>query len=127
MSTDRSLSRRTVMVMSVVVAALALGACGDADASSTVTLPPIFVTTTTLVTPTTVDERIIFYEVKAGESLSRIADKYCVPRDELIRLYEERFPGKDPNGVQEGATIELPNPRIVVLADCVPEATIAEN
>lgn len=118
--------RRTVVPALLAVATLGLGACGIGDDDATVTLPPIRTTTTTVAPPTTVDERIIFYEVKAGESLSRIAAKFCVPRDEVIKRYRERFPDRDPNAVPEGATIELPNPRIYVMTECVPEATVPE-
>ncbi len=107
-----------------LVAAVTFAACGLGDDESVVTLPPIRTTTTTIAPSTTLDERIIFYTVKSGESLSAIAAKFCVPRDELIKRYEERFPGKDPNALPEGATIELPNPRIYVLTECEPEATV---
>jgi len=127
MSAGPSLPRRVLALVAVaVLPAVAIASCGSGDDDALQTLPPIFSTTTTLVPETTIDERIIFYEVKGGESLSRIADKFCVPRDELIRRYQERFPGKDPNAVPEGATIELPNPRIYVMTDCVPDATIPE-
>jgi len=110
--------------VAALVPLLVFGACGIGDDDAVVSLPPIHTTTTTIAPSTTVDERIIFYQVKAGESLSRIADKFCVPRDVLIQRYEDRFPGKDPNSVPEGATIELPNPRIYVMAECVPDATM---
>jgi len=116
--------RVAVLVAAAVVPVFVVTACGAGGDDAGATLPPIHTTTTTTMAPTTVDERIIFYEVKGGESLSRIADRYCVPRDELINRYRERFPGKDPNAVPEGATIELPNPNIYVVAECVPEATI---
>lgn len=119
------LPRRVAALVGVaVVLAIGVSACGGGADDAGVTLPPIHTTTTTTVPPTTLDERIIFYTVKSGESLSRIADKFCVPRDLLIELYRERFPGKDPDAVPEGATIELPNPNIYVVAECEPQATI---
>lgn len=122
----RAVSRALWIPVAVVVPVIGLAACGIGDDDATVTLPPIRTTTTTVAPSTTIDERIIFYEVKAGESLSRIADKFCVPRDEVIKRYQERFPDRDPNAVPEGATIELPNPRIYVMTECVPEATVPE-
>lgn len=122
----RAPNRFVVLPGAALMSALIFAACGIGDDDSVVTLPPIRTTTTTIAPSTTIDERIIFYTVKSGESLSRIADKFCVPRDELIKRYEERFPGKDPNALPEGATIELPNPRIYVLTECQPEATVPE-
>lgn len=120
-----ALPRRVVALVGAALAlAVGVSACRGGADDAGATLPPIHTTTTTTVPPTTIDERIIFYTVKSGESLSRIADKFCVPRDVLIDLYRERFPDKDPNAVPEGATIELPNPNVYVLAECVPEATI---
>lgn len=108
---------RVVLVPAAAFAsALAFGACGIAGDEAVVTLPPIRTTTTTVVPATTVDLTRYFYEVQPGDHLNSIADKFCVPYDELLEVNSEELP--DPGLLQVGQMLEIP--KGVKVIDCVP-------
>lgn len=109
--------RRIVLLpVAAVVSALAFGACGIGGDDAVVTLPPIRTTTTTIVPATTIDTNRYFYEVKEGEHLNSIADKFCVPYDELLEVNSQELP--DPGLLQVGQMLEIP--KGVKVIDCVP-------
>jgi LysM repeat protein len=108
-------TRVLLITAAVLLPAVAVTACGE-DGSSLITLPPIRTTTTTVVPVTTADTTRYFYEIKEGENLNMIAQKFCVPITELIALNRSILP--DPNSVPAGATIEIP--KGVRMVDCIP-------
>lgn len=96
--------RRLVgVVVGAGMLAVVVAACSD-DSSTLETLPPIKKTTTTTTTTSPPTTRPETYEIKPGESLQSVADRFGVPIDELAAL----------NGianvdyVQAGQVIDLP-------------------
>ncbi len=112
----RAASRAVLIPAVLLVPALAFGACGIGDDDAVVTLPPIRTTTTTIVPPTTVDTTRYFYEVKPGENLNIIADRYCVPYQELLDANRTELP--DPSLLQVGQMLEIPQGLEVL--GCIP-------
>lgn len=90
-------------VLTALIAAVVLSACGGSD-ETYVTLPPMRTTTTDATTTTVLDDTRIFYTVKPGESLSIIAESFGVPLPALIELNQIT----NPNSVAAGSTLEIP-------------------
>jgi LysM repeat protein len=104
-----------VLSAAAIGAAVVAGCAGD-DAGAGETLPPIRTTTTVATTTSsTLPEGRIFYEIKPGETLSIIAERFQVPVKAIVDL--NRI--EDPDDVPAGATIEIP--RGVVLVPELPE------
>jgi LysM repeat protein len=97
--------------MVAVAALLPLGAaaCGD-DSGSADTLPPLITTTTSTTIPATTTTVVTLYEVKSGDSLSKIADKFNVDQAALMMLNGI----SDPNHIEAGQVLKLPPPKAAV-------------
>lgn len=98
-------------VMVAVAALLPLGAaaCGD-DSGSADTLPPLITTTTTTTIPATTTTAVTLYEVKSGDSLSAIAQKFNVDQAALMMLNGI----SDPDHIEAGQVLKLPPPKPAV-------------
>ena len=97
-----------------VVLALVAGACGATDKASTEPLPPIRTTTSTTTIPGTTLPKGVrqFYTIKQGDTLAISASATSVTVQSIIDLN-----GIDnPDSIQAGQTIEIPD-GIVVIAD----------
>jgi LysM domain len=106
-----------VVIGAVVIGAAVFGGCADDEAGAGETLPPIRTTTTMATTTTsTLPEGRIFYEIKPGETLSIIAERFQVPVKSIVDLNGI----ENPDDVPAGATIEIPTG--VVLVDELPAA-----
>lgn len=112
----RAASRAVLIPAALLVPALAFGACGIGDDDAVVTLPPIRTTTTTVVPSTTIDTTRYFYEVQSGENLNIIADRFCVPYQELLNANRVELP--DPSLLQVGQMLEIPQGFQVI--GCIP-------
>jgi LysM repeat protein len=105
------------VVSALAVGGAVVGGCADDEAGAGETLPPIRTTTTMATTTTsTLPEGRIFYEIKPGETLSIIAERFQVPVKSIVDL--NRI--ENPDDVPAGATIEIPTG--VILIDELPAA-----
>ena len=111
---------RTLAPTLVLGGAIALGtvSCGTTEQASRLTLAPMITTTSTTVVATTdpTEGKRIFYEIKPGDGLQRIAESFDVPPQAIIDLNEGII--TDPNNIPAGVTIEIPNG--VVFVDELP-------
>jgi LysM repeat protein len=98
---------RSWLLGASVAAGLVVGAaaCTDDDgAEPGVTLPPILTTTSTTTIPPSTTRPQRFYEIKEGDTLTEIADRFGVPILEIMRLNAIT----DQNAIYAGQLIELP-------------------
>jgi LysM repeat protein len=112
---------RAAFAPGVLAVAIAFGvvACGTTDEASRETLPPL-ITTTSSTTPTTTDPnegKTKLYEIKSGESLAIIAERFQVPTQSIIDLNNI----ENPDNVPAGLIIEIPTD--IVLIEELPDAT----
>lgn len=109
---------RTTVAAAVVVATGAVpAACGTTDEASRQTLPPIVTTTSSTTPPTTSPEQAerLFYEIKRGDTLAKIAASFNVTVQSIIDLNGI----ENPDSIAAGTTVEIPTG--VVLVDELPE------
>jgi LysM repeat protein len=106
--------------MVAVAALLALGssACGD-DSGAADTLPPLITTTTSTTIAATTTTMVTLYEVKSGDSLSRIAQKFNVDQAALMMLNGIT----NPDHIEAGQVLKLPPP--IVAADTTSPSSTA--
>ncbi len=93
--------------------------CGTTDEASRETLPPL-ITTTSSTVPTTTDPnegKVLFYEIKSGESIAIIAAAFEVPAQSIIDLNNI----ENPDTIQVGQILQIPTD--IVLVDELPEVT----
>jgi hypothetical protein len=109
-------SRVLLIPLAALVPAVAFGACGIGDDDAVVTLPPIRTTTTTILPSTTTDTTRYFWEVQAGENMNSIANRFCVPYQELLDANRAEVP--DPSLLQVGQMLEIPQG--VEVIGCIP-------
>src|SRR4051794_35277463 len=110
-----SVNRALLWVLAGVAAVLppAAGSCGD-DSASSATLPPIVTvstTTTIVITTTTVQ---LYYTVKRGDTLGKIAKAFQVRIADLMAL--NGIPNAD--DIQAGQELQIPTG--VVVANTLP-------
>jgi LysM repeat protein len=98
--------------MVAVAALLPLGAaaCGD-DSSSADTLPPLITTTTSTTIPPTTTTIVTLYEVKSGDSLSKIAEKFGIDQAALMMLNGI----SNPDHIEAGQVLKLPPPTTIAV------------
>ncbi len=96
--------------MVAVAALLPLGAaaCGD-DSGSADTLPALITTTSTTTIPPTTTTIVSLYEVKSGDSLSKIAEKFGIDQAALMMLNGI----SNPDHIEAGQVLKLPPPTTV--------------
>ncbi|HQZ86711.1 MAG TPA: LysM domain-containing protein, partial [Actinomycetota bacterium] len=101
------MNRARLVLMSAAAALLpvAVVACGD-DAKPTETLPPIYTTTTTTTLFITTTTHLEIYEVKSGDGLGKIAEKFGVTIDELMAANGIT----NPDHIEVGQKLKIPPP-----------------
>ena len=107
--------RLTLLPTAVGLLSLIAVGCGSSEGAAFDTLPPIRTTTSTSTTTTLVDDRRMFYEVKAGDNLAEIARRFQVPKSEIVRINRLLNNGEI---IQIGQILEIPTD--VVLVDELP-------
>jgi LysM repeat protein len=86
---------------------------GSALPSSLTSLPPTAVPAPTQQT----------YVVQAGDTMSRIADRFGVPLDDLIAANQETIPNPDQLQIGQAMIIPVPLPSELPAASVIPAAT----
>lgn len=96
---------------SIVALAVVVAGCGTTDQASRQTLPPIRTTiATTTTTSTTIPEGQLFYTIKSGDTLGKIAERFQVPIHAIVELNKLA----SPDAIQAGQTIEIPTGVVLV-------------
>jgi LysM repeat protein len=96
----------TGLVLAVPIIAVA---CGSSDDAASGTLPPIATTTTsTVLTTTTTTWVPVTYQIQAGDSLQKIADKFGVDIDKLAVL--NGITNRD--HINAGDVLDIPPPTV---------------
>ncbi|MGB0113223.1 MAG: LysM peptidoglycan-binding domain-containing protein [Ilumatobacteraceae bacterium] len=102
---------RVGVIAGVAVAAVVGVACGTTDKASQDRLPPIRTTIpTTSTTSTTIPAGDIFYTVKSGDTLGKIAEGFQVPVLAIVEL--NGLANQD--AIQAGQTLQIPTGVILV-------------
>ncbi len=110
---------RTAGIATLLSCGAVLVACGSSSSSASDTLPPIATTTTTTTLPPTTTTIPLVYVVKKGESLFSIAKQFGISSGDLAAYNGITNPDK----IQAGQKLKLPQPGEVVPTTSSPAAT----